>query len=129
MYPKKQGKLKAIISTSKGSRYEQMSKISHELKAIARELDVSLIGLCQLSRAVEGRSDKRPMLSDLRDTGSIEEDADVIGLLYRNGYYNRQEGDQLLTDTLEIEIAKNRDGKVGTLKFNYDLQIQRISEF
>lgn len=118
-----------IQSVSKGSRYEQMSKISHELKSIARELDVSLIGLCQLSRAVEGRADKRPMLSDLRDTGSIEEDADVIGLLYRNGYYNRQEGDQLLTDTLEIEIAKNRNGKVGTLKFNYDLQIQRISEF
>lgn len=119
-----------IKPTTRGSRYEQMSEISNQLKAIAKELNISMVGLCQLSRATEQRQDKRPMLSDLRDTGSIEEDADVIGLLYRNGYY--QDSDKkhdIREDELEINFAKNRNGRVGTIKLKYDLTTQRLSEF
>lgn len=119
-----------IKPTTRGTRYEQMSEISNQLKAIAKELNISMVGLCQLSRATEQRQDKRPMLSDLRDTGSIEEDADVIGLLYRNGYY--QDSDKkhdIREDELEINFAKNRNGRVGTIKLKYDLTTQRLSEF
>lgn len=119
-----------IKPTTRGTRYEQMSEISNQLKAIAKELDISMVGLCQLSRATEQRQDKRPMLSDLRDTGSIEEDADVIGLLYRNGYYQESDKKQdIKEDELEINFAKNRNGRVGTIKLKYDLTTQRLSEF
>ncbi len=120
------GKIKPSI---KGSIYEQMTKISNELKELSRELNVVLIGLSQLSRAVEQRADKRPMLSDLRDSGRIEEDADAILMLYRDGYYKaRETGEQILKDELEVSIQKNRDGLTGTLLFNYDLEKQTIRE-
>lgn len=119
-----------IKPTTRGTRYEQMSEISNQLKAIAKELNVCMVGLCQLSRATEQRQDKRPMLSDLRDTGSIEEDADVIGLLYRNGYYQDSDRKQeIKEDELEINFAKNRNGRVGNIKLRYNLTTQRLSEF
>ncbi|EJT6665589.1 AAA family ATPase [Clostridium perfringens] len=119
-----------IKSTTKGSKYEQASFISNSLKAIAKELNVAMIGLCQLSRATEQRQDKRPLLSDLRDTGSIEEDADVIGLLYRDGYYKAREDKEIVTkDTLEINFAKCRNGRTGVVELKYNLQTQRLSEF
>lgn len=119
-----------IKSTTKGSKYEQASFISNSLKAIAKELNVAMIGLCQLSRATEQRQDKRPLLSDLRDTGSIEEDADVIGLLYRDGYYKAREDKKIVTkDTLEINFAKCRNGRTGVVELKYNLQTQRLSEF
>lgn len=120
------GKIKPI---TKGTRYEQMNVISNELKAIAKELNIAMVGLCQLSRATEQRSDKRPLLSDLRDTGSIEQDADVIGLLYREGYYKaREEGIDIKDDVLEINFAKNRNGRTGAIYFNYNLPTQRLTE-
>lgn len=120
------GKIKSSV---KGTVYEQMTKISNELKEIARELDVVLICLSQLSRAVEQRADKRPMLSDLRDSGRIEEDADAILMLYRDGYYKaREDREQVLNDELELSIQKNRDGLTGTIVFDYNLENQRIKE-
>lgn len=120
------GKIKPSV---KGSIYEQMTKISNELKELSRELNVVLIGLSQLSRGVEQRADKRPMLSDLRDSGRIEEDADAILMLYRDGYYKARENrEQILNDELEISIQKNRDGLTGTILFDYDLEKQIIKE-
>lgn len=119
-----------IKPSTKGSRYEQMSVISNGLKSLAKELNVALVGLCQLSRAVEQRSDKIPCLSDLRDTGSIEEDADTIGLLYREGYYKaREEGTDIQDDILEINFAKNRNGRTGAIELKYNLPTQRLFEF
>ncbi|WP_300259705.1 DnaB-like helicase C-terminal domain-containing protein [Clostridium sp.] len=118
-----------IKPSTKGTRYEQMNVISNELKVIAKELNIAMVGLCQLSRATEQRSDKRPFLSDLRDTGSIEQDTDVIGLLYREGYYKaREEGTDIQDDVLEINFAKNRNGRTGAIYFDYNLPTQRLTE-
>lgn len=115
-----------IKSTTKGSRYEQMTVISNELKRIAIEFDINVTALCQLSRGCEQRGDKHPMLSDLRDTGAIEEDADNILLLYRDGYYNELEPGQ--NDVLEVEIAKARDGLTCVMNFEYILSTQELIE-
>lgn len=119
-----------LKTDKKGSMYEQMSFISHSLKEIAKELNIAVVGLCQLSRAVEQRQDKRPMLSDLRDTGKLEEDADVIGFLYRDGYYKNRENPNitLKIDDLELYFLKMRNGRVGGVNFRYFLDTQRICE-
>lgn len=119
-----------LKTDKKGSMYEQMSFISHSLKEIAKELNIAVLGLCQLSRAVEQRQDKRPMLSDLRDTGKLEEDADVIGFLYRDGYYKNRENPNitLKIDDLELYFLKMRNGRVGGVNFRYFLDTQRICE-
>lgn len=118
-----------IKPTGKGSTYELTSKVSQELKEIAKEFDIVLIVLCQLSRAVEGRVNKRPLLSDLRDTGAIEQDADFIAMLYRDGYYQaREKGETITNDILEVSVQKNRDGLVGTIEFDFNLETQKIRE-
>lgn len=118
-----------VKPSAKGSTYEQATKISSELKEIAREFDIVLIVLCQLSRATEARSNKRPLLSDLRDTGAIEQDADFIAMLYRDGYYKaREDGRTIKDDVLEVSIQKNRDGLVGTIEFDFNLETQKIKE-
>ena len=118
-----------IKPTGKGSTYELTTKVSQELKEIAKEFDIVLIVLCQLSRAVEGRINKRPLLSDLRDTGAIEQDADFIAMLYRDGYYQaREKGETITNDILEVSVQKNRDGLVGTIEFDFNLETQKIRE-
>lgn len=105
------------------SRNEDVSAISRGLKLLAKELDVTVVALSQLSRAPEGRNNKRPYLSDLRDSGSIEQDADIVMFLYRDDYYDEQSED---AGFIEIIIAKHRNGETGTIKAKWYGKYQKV---
>ena len=105
------------------NRNVDVSNISRALKLMAKELDITVVALSQLSRAPEARADHRPMLSDLRDSGSIEQDADIVMLLYRDLYYDP---DTLEPDIIECIIAKNRNGEVGTVKLQWMPAVQKM---
>lgn len=112
---------------SAASRQQEISDISRGLKALARELNVPVVALSQLSRAVEQRPDHRPMLSDLRESGAIEQDADVVMFLYREGYYNRDlsEAQQRVA---EVIIAKQRNGPIGTVNLLWMPELTKFSD-
>jgi replicative DNA helicase len=106
------------------SRVQEVSQISRALKVLARELDVPILAMSQLSRAVEQRQDKRPILSDLRDSGSIEQDSDLVFFVYRDEYYLGEESDQ--QGIAEIILAKHRNGPTGTVKLSW---LRRYAKF
>jgi len=108
------------------SRQQQISEISRGVKAVARELNVPVICLSQLNRAAEGRDGHRPRMSDLRESGSIEQDADVIMLLHREDYYRMSEPDFQPDNIAEVIIAKQRNGPTGTVKLTFDNRTTRF---
>ena len=114
--------LQLISGTGRENRQQEVSEISRQLKILAKELKVPVIALSQLSRGVEQRQDKRPVLSDIRESGSIEQDADIVAFLYRDDYYDRGTGDEeddeeiLQDNKVEVIIEKNRSGSRGTVE-------------
>lgn len=107
------------------SRQQEVSEISRRLKALARELEVPVIALSQLSRSVEIRADKRPMLSDLRESGSIEQDADLVMFLYREEYYKQSE-ERPKVEEVEVNLAKHRNGPTGVIKLAFERDTNRF---
>jgi replicative DNA helicase len=106
------------------NRVQEVSQISRQLKVLARDLDVPILALSQLSRAVEQRHDKRPILSDLRESGSIEQDADLVAFVYRDEYYNGEESES--QGLAEVILAKHRNGPTGTVKLSF---LKRYAKF
>jgi replicative DNA helicase len=109
--------------SSDGNRVQEISEISRSLKGLARELDLPVIALSQLSRAVEQRQPKIPMLSDLRESGSIEQDADVVMFIYREDYYEKDTDRKGVTDIL---IRKHRNGPVGEVELMFKPETMRF---
>ncbi len=124
--------LQLIEGTGREDRMQQISSISRGLKILAKELNVPILALSQLSRAVESRTDKRPMLSDLRESGSIEQDADIVMFIYRDEYYKNADSEEddaqkaANKGEAEIIIAKHRNGPVGTVKLLFQGSITKF---
>ena len=118
-----------LITGSKGENRQQIvSEISRELKILAKDLKVPVIALSQLSRAVEQRQDKRPMLADLRESGPIEQDADIVAFLYRDAYYQKEQADsQEANNVTELILEKNRHGSLGTVKLYFHKEYTKFS--
>lgn len=118
-----------LITGSKGENRQQVvSEISRELKILAKDLKVPVIALSQLSRAVEQRQDKRPMLADLRESGSIEQDADIVAFLYREAYYQKEQANsQEANNVTELILEKNRHGSLGTVKLYFHKEYTKFS--
>lgn len=118
--------LQLITGRGRENRQQEVSEISRQLKILAKELKVPVIALSQLSRGVEQRNDKRPVLSDLRESGSIEQDADIVAFLYREAYYNREEQEEP-DNVTELILEKNRHGSLGTVRLFFHKEYAKFS--
>lgn len=116
-------------SNANNGRQQEVAEISRMLKAVARELNCPVVALSQLSRAAEQRVEKRPQLSDLRDSGAIEQDADVVILLFREDYYSDSEQNEEQDSKADIRIAKNRNGSTGTFHLTFRREITRFMNY
>ncbi|MGL4382492.1 MAG: DnaB-like helicase C-terminal domain-containing protein, partial [Bacilli bacterium] len=112
-------------SNTRESRQVEVSEISRSLKGFARELNVPIIALSQLSRGVEQRTDKRPIMSDLRESGAIEQDADIVSFLYRDDYYNKEESE--FPGIVEFIIGKHRNGATADIKLSFEKDINKFN--
>ena len=112
--------MQRMAHPSAESRQQQISEISRGIKAVARELNIPVVALSQLNRQTEGREGHRPRMSDLRESGSIEQDADVVMLLHREDYYRQNEPDFIPENIAEVIVAKQRNGPTGTVKLTFD---------
>ncbi|MFC0234374.1 replicative DNA helicase [Vagococcus entomophilus] len=125
--------LQLIEGTGRENRQQEVSEISRQLKKLAKELKVPVIALSQLSRGVEQRQDKRPVLSDIRESGSIEQDADIVAFLYRDDYYDRENGEDddheasEPNNIIEVIIEKNRSGARGTVELLFIKEYNKFS--
>ena len=122
--------LQLIEGSGQESRQQEVSEISRQLKKLAMELNVPVIALSQLSRSVESRQDKRPILSDLRESGSLEQDADIVAFLYREDYYRseEEEAEEVEEDNvIEVLIEKNRSGARGDVKLLFIKEYNKFS--
>ncbi|SHE89451.1 replicative DNA helicase [Atopostipes suicloacalis DSM 15692] len=121
--------LQLIEGTGRESRQQEVSEISRQLKKLAMELNVPVIAISQLSRSVEQRQDKRPILSDLRESGSLEQDADIVAFLYREDYYRAEEGEEEVEEdnVVEVLVEKNRSGARGTVKLLFIKEYNKFS--
>lgn len=120
--------LQLITGSKRENRQQIVSEISRELKILAKDLRVPVIALSQLSRSVEQRQDKRPILSDLRESGSIEQDADIVAFLYRDAYYQKEQADsQEANNVTELILEKNRHGSLGTVKLYFHKEYTKFS--
>lgn len=121
--------LQLITGTGRENRQQEVSEISRQLKILAKELKVPVIALSQLSRGVEQRQDKRPVLSDIRESGSIEQDADIVAFLYRDDYYERggEEEEGIPNNKVEVIIEKNRSGARGTVELIFQKEYNKFS--
>jgi replicative DNA helicase len=114
------------------NRQQEISYISRSLKSLAKQLNIPILALSQLSRAVESRPDKRPMLSDLRESGAIEQDADLVMFVYREEFYLKDHDDPRYKDVenvAEIIVGKHRNGPIGTVKLTFLKQYGRFSDY
>ena len=108
------------------NRQQEISEISRNLKTLARELNVPILALSQLSRSVEMRAEKKPQLSDLRESGSLEQDADIVMFLYRDEYYNGE--DDSNANMAELIIAKNRNGPTTSIHLRFDKETMKFGD-
>ena len=119
--------LQLITGTRADSRQQEVSDISRNLKILAKELDCPVIALSQLSRKVEERTNHEPQLSDLRESGSIEQDADIVMFLYREAYYDRDKQEKEETEVVNLNIAKHRNGGIGGIQLAFEKSISRFT--
>lgn len=125
------GLVRPSEDAQKKQRYEQMTEISADLKAVAKTLNIPVLVLCQLNRETASRADARPRLTDLRDSGAIEQDADAVILLHREDYYKATDDDYIAPEIEKIEliVAKNRHAGIGTVKLAWHARTGKISEY